>query len=161
VHAVHRPSLLQLPWKFTRMFISAPFFLNMQAELVFSCSETNGDCFTFCSCTFVKIAHIHISCIAMPQQCTWTFGTYYSKPKNCTLRGFHHVESRPTHTISFTSYSPKKHQRLAWLHCRGVSDGDGIQFLQGLEEAWGPHGSADYLYIWVMLHWSQKISSQC
>jgi hypothetical protein len=51
-------------------------FLNMQAELVFSCSAKNGDCFKFCSWTFVKIAHLYISCIAMPQQCTWTFVTY-------------------------------------------------------------------------------------
>jgi hypothetical protein len=43
------------------------FFLNMQAELVFSCSEKNGNCFKFCSWTFVKIAHLHISCIPMPQ----------------------------------------------------------------------------------------------
>jgi hypothetical protein len=27
--------------------------------------------------TFVKIAHLYISCIAMPQQCTLTFVTYY------------------------------------------------------------------------------------
>jgi hypothetical protein len=45
----------------------------MQAELVFSCPAKNGDCFKFCSMTFVKIAHLHISCIAMPQQ--WTFVT--------------------------------------------------------------------------------------
>jgi hypothetical protein len=52
-------------------------FLNVQAELVFSCSAKNGDCFKFCSCTLVKIAPFYISCIAMPQQCTWTFVTYY------------------------------------------------------------------------------------
>jgi hypothetical protein len=45
---------------------------------VFSCSAKNGDCFKFCSWTSVKIAHLHISCIATPQQCTWTFVTYYN-----------------------------------------------------------------------------------
>jgi hypothetical protein len=49
----------------------------MQAELVLSCSEKNGDHFMFCSCTHVKHAQCHISCIATPQQCTWTFVTYY------------------------------------------------------------------------------------
>jgi hypothetical protein len=49
----------------------------MQAELVFSSSAKNGDCFKLCSWTFVKIAQLHMSCIATPQQCTWTFVTYY------------------------------------------------------------------------------------
>jgi hypothetical protein len=44
-------------------------FLNVQAELVFSSSAKNGDCFKFCSCTFDKIAQLLISCIATPQQC--------------------------------------------------------------------------------------------
>jgi hypothetical protein len=30
-------------------------FLNMQAEIVFSCSGKHGDCFKFCCCTFVKL----------------------------------------------------------------------------------------------------------
>jgi hypothetical protein len=47
-------------------------FLNMQADLVFSCSVKNGGCFKFCSCNFVKTDQLHISCIATPQQCTWT-----------------------------------------------------------------------------------------
>jgi hypothetical protein len=49
----------------------------MQAELVFSCSAKNGGCFKFCSWTFVKIAHLHISCIATTQQFSWSFVTRY------------------------------------------------------------------------------------
>jgi hypothetical protein len=51
-------------------------FLIIQAELVFSCSAKKYDYFTFCLKTFVKHAQFHISCIATPQQCTWTFVTY-------------------------------------------------------------------------------------
>jgi hypothetical protein len=53
-------------------------FPYMQAELVFSCTaKKNGAYFKFCSWTFFKHAQLHISCIATPQQCTWTFVTYY------------------------------------------------------------------------------------
>jgi hypothetical protein len=36
-----------------------------------------GVYFMFCSWTTVKHAQFHISCIATPQQCTWTFVAYY------------------------------------------------------------------------------------
>jgi hypothetical protein len=72
VHAVPAPIAL----KIYQVAYFSTFFLNMQVELVFSCSAKNGVWFKFCSMTFVKFAQLHNSCIPTPQQCTWTFVTY-------------------------------------------------------------------------------------
>jgi hypothetical protein len=79
-------------------------FSKLQTELVFSRSGKMVS--ISCSWTFVTQAQFHIACKATPQQCTWTFDTYYKLLTN--------TQEVPTHSAApskcIHSSNPKSHK---------------------------------------------------
>jgi hypothetical protein len=87
---------------------------SVQADLGISCSAKNGDCFKFCSWAPVKIALLRISCIATPQQRTWTFVKYLFI--GCVTLNYRVLSGRVCHACRLRKQSMLGPRQLATNH---------------------------------------------